>query len=144
MIKITYQSNGDGITPIAPWWYFNLSWILSSLMANDPIVTSECPCMYFVIEYTTMSAPKSSGRWKYEDKVVLSTTIRTFGTLWRIKFDTFAMSMTFSLWLVGVSIQTSLRFSFIEFFSAIESLKSTKVTGMSMLTARFLNKIAHE
>ncbi|KAI8438714.1 hypothetical protein MSG28_011127 [Choristoneura fumiferana] len=33
----------------------------SSLITVAPIITSECPFMYLVKEYTTISAPKSSG-----------------------------------------------------------------------------------
>lgn len=46
----------------------------SEFVITAPIIISECPFMYFVNEYITISAPKSNGRCKYDDKNVLSTT----------------------------------------------------------------------
>ena len=37
---------------------------------------SLCPFRYLVVECSTMSAPSSSGRWKYGVANVLSTTSR--------------------------------------------------------------------
>ena len=41
---------------------------------TKPPITSEWPPRYFVVEWTTMSAPSSSGRWRYGVANVLSTT----------------------------------------------------------------------
>lgn len=46
----------------------------SSFVTAAPMITSEWPFIYFVKEYITISAPNSSGRWKYDVKNVLSTT----------------------------------------------------------------------
>ena len=46
----------------------------SSSMATKPPTTSECPPRYFVAEWTTTSAPSSSGRCRYGVANVLSTT----------------------------------------------------------------------
>jgi hypothetical protein len=43
-------------------------------MATKPPITSECPPRYFVVEWTTTSAPSSSGLWRYGVANVLSTT----------------------------------------------------------------------
>ena len=68
-------------------------------------MTSECPPRYFVVEWTTMSAPRSSGVCRYGVANVLSTTSRA-PAAWAAS-ATAAMSTMFSSGFVGDSIQTS-------------------------------------
>ena len=48
--------------------------MVGSFVATKPPMTSEWPPRYFVVEWTTMSAPSSSGSWRYGVANVLSTT----------------------------------------------------------------------
>ena len=65
---------------------------------------SEWPPRYFVVEWTTMSAPSSSGRWRYGVAKVLSTA--TTAPAACAASATARMSTTFSSGFVGVSSQT--------------------------------------
>jgi hypothetical protein len=61
--------------------------------------------MYLVVEWTTMSAPRESGLWKYGEAKVLSTA--TTAPRSRAISESRAMSERVSNGLVGVSIQSS-------------------------------------
>ncbi len=61
--------------------------------------------MYFVVEWTTMSAPRASGFWKYGEAKVLSTA--TAAPLSRAIAESLSMSERVSIGFVGVSIQSS-------------------------------------
>ena len=70
-----------------------------------PPTTSEWPPRYFVVEWTTMSAPSASGCWRYGVAKVLSTT--TSAPAACAASAAARMSTMFSSGFVGVSIQTS-------------------------------------
>jgi hypothetical protein len=72
-------------------------------------MTSEWPPRYFVVEWTTMSAPSSSGRWRYGVAKVLSTT--TSAPTACAASAAAAMSITFRSGFVGDSSQTMRVFS---------------------------------
>ena len=55
------QSNGEGTAPMAFWRNFRRSKRASELKAATPMRTSECPLIYLVTEWTTMSAPWERG-----------------------------------------------------------------------------------
>ena len=61
--------------------------------------------MYLVVEWTTMSAPRASGFWKYGEAKVLSTA--TTAPRSCAISESSAMSESVSIGLVGVSIQSS-------------------------------------
>ena len=71
--------------------------------------------MYFVVECTTSDAPRSRGRWRIGVANVLSTQSGIFA--WVASSATAAMSNTFSIGLLGVSIHTSLVFGRSAFFT---------------------------
>src|SRR5215217_8969526 len=73
---------------------------------DSPPTTSEWPPMYLVVEWTTMSAPRASGFWKYGEAKVLSTA--TNGSRSCAISESSAMSERVSIGLVGVSIQRNL------------------------------------
>ena len=68
------QSNGPGTAPEEFWMKPSRSATSSLLATSMPPTISECPFKYFVVECRTMSAPNSSGCWKYGVAKVLSTT----------------------------------------------------------------------
>ncbi len=100
----SHESNGPGTAPSDFCRKRSRSAIASSFVAAKPPITSEWPPRYFVVEWTTTSAPSSSGRWRYGVANVLSTT--------RIAPAACAasaaarMSTTFSSGFDGDSIQT--------------------------------------
>ena len=69
------QSNGEGTAPAAFWWKRSRSASVSDRVAMSPPITSEWPPRYFVAEWSTRSAPRSSGCWRYGVAKVLSTTV---------------------------------------------------------------------
>ncbi len=74
-----------------------------SLATATPPTLSECPFRNFVVECTTMSAPRARGRWKNGLMKVLSTTRIA---PWRCATSARArMSQIFMSGFVGVSIQ---------------------------------------
>ena len=77
---------------------------VGSFVAAKPPITSEWPPRYFVVEWTTMSAPSSSGRWRYGVANVLSTTTRAPAACAASAAS--RMSTTFRSGFVGVSSQT--------------------------------------
>src|SRR6478736_477296 len=60
--RVSHASNGPATAPIAFWWKVTFSARSRSLTTNAPPTTSECPPQYFVVECTTTSAPRDSGR----------------------------------------------------------------------------------
>ena len=68
------ESNGDGTAPAAFCRNATSSRISLSLSTTAPPTTSEWPPMYFVVEYTTTSAPSDNGCCNTGDAKVLSTT----------------------------------------------------------------------
>ena len=66
------------------------------------MMTSECPFIYLVKLYMTISAPKSIGRCKYDDKNVLSTRTKTPGYLCTMS-EMVLTSAIFNRGFVGVS-----------------------------------------
>ena len=68
------ESKGPGTAPSEFCRKARRSAIVGSFVAAKPPTTSEWPPRYFVVEWTTMSAPSSSGRWRYGVAKVLSTT----------------------------------------------------------------------
>ena len=101
----SHASNGPGTAPSDFWRNARRSAIVGSFVPAKPPTTSECPPRYFVVECTTMSAPRSSGVWRYGVANVLSTTSRA-PAAWAAS-ATAAMSTTFRSGFVGDSIQTS-------------------------------------
>ena len=77
---------------------------VGSLVATKPPITSEWPPRYFVVEWTTTSAPSASGCCRYGEAKVLSTT--TSAPAACAASAAARMSTTFSSGLVGVSSQT--------------------------------------
>jgi hypothetical protein len=71
---------------------------------TKPPTTSEWPPRYFVVEWTTASAPRSSGFCRYGVANVLSTT-RIAPTACAASAAA-RMSTTFSIGFEGLSIQT--------------------------------------
>jgi hypothetical protein len=78
--------------------------IVGSFVARKPPRMSEWPPMYFVVEWRTTSAPRSSGRCRYGEAKVLSTT--TIAPTRCAASAAALMSTMFSIGLVGVSSQT--------------------------------------
>ena len=72
---------------------------MGSFVPAKPPTTSEWPPRYFVVEWRTMSAPRSSGVWRYGVANVLSTTSSAPAA--RAAAATAAMSTTFSSGFVG-------------------------------------------
>ena len=68
------QSNGPGTAPIAFWRNRSRSATAGSRVTATPRTVSLWPARYFVAEWKTMSAPRSSGRWSAGEANVLSTT----------------------------------------------------------------------
>ena len=75
-----------------------------SFVPANPPTTSEWPPMYFVVEWRTMSAPRSSGFWRNGVANVLSTTSSAPAA--SAAAATAGMSTRFRSGFVGVSIQT--------------------------------------
>jgi len=67
------QSIGPGTEPAAFRVTVSAEANSGSLVATKPPMTSECPLRYLLVEWTTTSAPISSGRWRYGVAKVLST-----------------------------------------------------------------------
>ncbi len=102
--RTSQESKGPGTAPSDFCRKRSRSEIVGSLVAANPPTTSEWPPRYFVVECTEMSAPSSSGCWRYGVAKVLSTTT-TAPTACAASATT-AMSTTLRRGLVGVSIQT--------------------------------------
>ena len=68
------QSIGPGTPPAAFWMKPSRSARSSRLVTSMPPTMSLWPFRYLVVEWSTMSAPNSSGRWKNGVAKVLSTT----------------------------------------------------------------------
>jgi len=83
--------------------------------------------MYFVVEWTTMSMPSSSGRWKTGVANVLSTTVTIPRS--RASATTAARSVSLSSGFVGVSSQTRRVSGRIAAATFATSLVSTKVNS---------------
>jgi hypothetical protein len=98
------QSNGPGTAPSDFWRKRRRSATVGSFVAANPPTTSECPPRYFVVEWTTTSAPSSSGRCRYGVANVLSTTRSAPAAC--AASAAAAMSTTLSIGFDGVSIQT--------------------------------------
>ena len=73
-------------------------------MATKPPIVSLCPPRYFVVEWTTASAPRSSGCCRYGVANVLSTT--TIAPTACAASAALRMSTMFSSGFDGVSIHT--------------------------------------
>jgi len=58
------QSNGPGTAPSDFCKKYRRSAIVGSFVAAKPPIESEWPPRYFVVECTTMSAPRSRGCWR--------------------------------------------------------------------------------
>ena len=91
--------------PAAFWWKRSRSASSSDRVTMSPPTTSEWPPRYFVAEWSTRSAPSSSGRCRYGVAKVLSTTVIAPATA--ASRATALMSMTFMSGFDGVSIHTS-------------------------------------
>ena len=117
-------SKGPEMAPTAFWRKVSLSAssALSPTTATPPTM-SEWPFRYLVVECTTASAPSSSGRWIQGLAKVLSTTVQMPRPL--AKRTTASMSTSFSIGLVGVSIQISRVSGCTAAASASRSLMST-------------------
>jgi hypothetical protein len=101
---MSQQSNGDGIPPPMPWKLRICCASASPRRMTAPPMTSLCPPKYLVELWTTMSAPRSSGRCSTGVAKVLSqptTALRA-----RASFTTAAMSVSLSVGFDGVSIHT--------------------------------------
>ena len=102
--RTSQESKGERIAPAAFCTYWSHWASFASPTTATPPTLSEWPFRNLVVECTTMSAPRASGRWKNGLMKVLSTTSsapRLWATLARA-----AMSHTFMSGLVGVSIQS--------------------------------------
>ena len=75
------------------------------VVSTAPPTTSEWPPRYFVVEWSTRSAPSASGCWRYGLANVLSTATSA-PRAWATSASA-AMSKTRSSGFVGVSTQTS-------------------------------------
>src|SRR5918999_5055296 len=82
------------------------SWKSGFDVTTAPPTTSEWPPMYLVVEWTTMSAPRDNGFWKYGEAKVLSTA--TIAPRSRAMAESSATSERVSIGLVGVYLQSSL------------------------------------
>ena len=75
--RASQESIGPGTAPAA----FAMNWMRSarssSFSTQIPPIMSLWPLRYFVVEWNTMFAPYSSGRWKNGVANVLSTTSST-------------------------------------------------------------------
>jgi hypothetical protein len=60
--RTSHASNGPGTAPSEFWRNARRSAIVGSFVQAKPPTRSEWPPRYFVVEWTTMSAPSSSGR----------------------------------------------------------------------------------
>src|SRR5689334_17355280 len=67
-------SNGLGVDPTVFRYSKKKLCFSGSLVITAPPTTSLCPEMYFVVECTTTSTPRSNGFCKYGDANVLSKT----------------------------------------------------------------------
>ena len=95
---------GPGTAPAAFWRKPSRSATAPSLVPAKPPTTSEWPPRYFVVEWTTTSAPSESGRCRYGVAKVLSTTVRAPRSA--AKPATAAMSTIDSSGFDGVSTHT--------------------------------------
>ena len=91
---------------MAFWWNVIASASSWSRTTSAPPTTSLCPPTYLVVEWTTTSAPRVSGCWRYGEAKVLSTTSSAPAS-WATEARA-SMSPMVSIGLVGVSTQTSL------------------------------------
>ena len=94
-------SNGEGTAPHALFHSQRCFAIASSFVTAAPPITSEWPEMYFVVECTTTSAPRSKGFWSAGEANVLSNT--TVSPCRFASAHTARTSDTRTLGLVGVS-----------------------------------------
>jgi hypothetical protein len=102
--RVSQESNGPGTAPVALRVNARPSASSADVVITAPPTTSEWPPRYLVVEWTTTSAPSSSGRCRYGEAKVLSTTR---SAPWSCASSARArMSVTFSSGLVGVSAQT--------------------------------------
>ncbi len=99
------ESNGLRIAPAAFWMNFSHSMSSSRVAITMPPMLSLCPLRYFVVLWTTMSAPSSMGRCRHGLAKVLSTTSRALPRC--AMAAACAMSVRRSTGLVGVSMNTS-------------------------------------
>ncbi len=105
----------------------SLSRISGDFGTTKPASVSLCPPKNFVALWTTMSAPRSSGFWKYGDMNVLST-MRRIPCLFAIS-AIFRMSVTRIIGLVGVSMNSARVLSFM------------KSSGFSVEQSMWLNEM---
>lgn len=117
---------------------FNFSYNSSLLVAIDPITTSECPFIYFVIEYNTKSAPNSRGLCKYGVRNVLSTNNNTPFSL--ATFAIASISFTFNVGFVGVSTHIIFVFFVMASLTFLGSLASTYLVVMPKRAATLLRR----
>jgi hypothetical protein len=94
---------------------------------NTPPTTSLCPLKYFVLEWTTASAPSASGSWKYGVANVLSTTNQA--PAWCAIWAAAAMSVMCISGFVGVSTRIIRVDSRISASMHFRSRVSTKVNS---------------
>jgi hypothetical protein len=99
------ESNGPAIAPSDFCRKRRRSAIVGSFVPAKPPTTSEWPPRYFVVEWRTMSAPRSSGVCRNGVANVLSTTSNAPAAF--AAAATAAMSTRLRSGFVGVSIQTS-------------------------------------
>ena len=119
------QSNGPGTAPTAFWRNANFSARSSRRVTAMPPTMSEWPFRYLVVEWTTMSAPNSNGRWKTGVAKVLSTAKSTLRAAAR---DPRApRSARRIIGFVGVSTNRSLVAGLIARSTIATSLVSTKL-----------------
>ncbi len=126
---------GPGTEPAA--LRVNVSAAASSaeLVATKPPMTSECPLRYLLVEWTTASAPSSSGRWRYGVAKVLSTTQRAPRS--RATAARAAMSTTARPGFVGDSTQTS-RVRSVQ--AAATASRSPRSTGVKSARCTWLSR----
>ena len=102
--QVAKASNGEIVVPVVSIWWYNLSYRSALLKQRQPAITSECPPIYLVIEWRTISAPSFNGFYKAGDMNVLSTTSNAPLSLHN--FDKARMSMHLRVGFVGVSRYT--------------------------------------
>ena len=98
-------SNGAPVTPSAFAHQARSSPTAASRAITAPLTTSLCPFRYFVVEWTTMSAPSGIGLWSAGERKVLSTTTSAPSPC--AASATRAMSVIRSSGLLGVSSHTT-------------------------------------
>ena len=102
--RTSHESKGERIAPTAFCTYCSHRACASSRTTATPPTLSEWPFRNFVVECTTTSAPRASGRWKKGLMNVLSTT-RTAPLPWATPARR-RMSQIFIRGFVGVSIHS--------------------------------------